>query len=283
LADFLFNVREGHCEYFATAMAIMLRTQGIATRVVNGFHGGEYNDAAGLTVVRQRHAHAWVEVYFPGKDVWVTFDPTPAAGQPGNRAPGGVAATLGKYVEALEALWIQYFVAFDDQEQRSMGRSVRREFLTYQERVASYLGKAGDAASSWLADVRGDKGVQARATAVGYTAAAALGAGMIIWLLILGVRKLAASSIFHRSWRRLRRSPSIVEFYDRMIRLMESRGFRRAKHQTPLEFAVATGNDDALALTLLYQKVRFGGHQASPNEVAEIEKLLHRISQTREE
>ena len=43
LADFLFNVREGHCEYFASAMAIMLRTQGIATRIVNGFQQGEYN------------------------------------------------------------------------------------------------------------------------------------------------------------------------------------------------------------------------------------------------
>ena len=54
LADFLFNVREGHCEYFASAMAIMLRTQGIATRVVNGFRGGEYNSAVDTLIVRQR-------------------------------------------------------------------------------------------------------------------------------------------------------------------------------------------------------------------------------------
>ena len=54
LADFLFNVREGHCEYFATAMAVMLRTQGIATRVVNGFQRGEYNETADVFVVRQR-------------------------------------------------------------------------------------------------------------------------------------------------------------------------------------------------------------------------------------
>src|SRR4030095_3447016 len=47
LADFLFNARKGHCEYFSTAMAIMLRTQGMATRVVNGFLPGEFNQAAG--------------------------------------------------------------------------------------------------------------------------------------------------------------------------------------------------------------------------------------------
>ena len=65
LADFLFNVKAGHCEYFATAMAVMLRTQGIASRVVNGFLPGEYNEAAGAYTVRQSDAHSWVEVYFP--------------------------------------------------------------------------------------------------------------------------------------------------------------------------------------------------------------------------
>ena len=70
LADFLFNVREGHCEYFATAMAVMLRTQGIATRIVNGFSEGEYNETADVYVVKQKNAHSWVEVYFPGENVW---------------------------------------------------------------------------------------------------------------------------------------------------------------------------------------------------------------------
>src|SRR5712692_4833518 len=65
LADFLFNVKEGHCEYFSTAMAVMLRTQGIATRVVNGFLPGQFNETADAFTVRQSDAHSWVEVYFP--------------------------------------------------------------------------------------------------------------------------------------------------------------------------------------------------------------------------
>ena len=81
LADFLFNIREGHCEYFSTAMAIMLRTQGIATRIVNGFQQGDFNETAGVYVVKQRDAHSWVEVYFPETDSWVTFDPTPSERQ----------------------------------------------------------------------------------------------------------------------------------------------------------------------------------------------------------
>ncbi|HEV7798567.1 MAG TPA: DUF3488 and transglutaminase-like domain-containing protein, partial [Pyrinomonadaceae bacterium] len=65
LADFLFNVKTGHCEYFSTAMTVMLRTRGIAARVVNGFLAGEYNEAAGAYTVKQSDAHSWVEVYFP--------------------------------------------------------------------------------------------------------------------------------------------------------------------------------------------------------------------------
>ena len=88
LADFLFNVRAGHCEYFSTAMVVMLRTQGIAARVVNGFLPGEYNEAAGAYTVRQSDAHSWVEVYFPETNSWVTFDPTPAAGRTEPQSPG---------------------------------------------------------------------------------------------------------------------------------------------------------------------------------------------------
>jgi len=81
LADFLFNVKAGHCEYFSTAMTMMLRTRGIAARVVNGFLPGEYNDAAGAYTIRQSDAHSWVEVYFPENQARVTFDPTPPGGR----------------------------------------------------------------------------------------------------------------------------------------------------------------------------------------------------------
>jgi transglutaminase-like putative cysteine protease len=78
LAQFLFVTKAGHCEYFASAMAVMLRTLGIPSREVNGFLPGEYNDLAGDYIVRASDAHSWVEAYFPGSG-WITFDPTPAA------------------------------------------------------------------------------------------------------------------------------------------------------------------------------------------------------------
>lgn len=74
--NFLFVDQRGICEQFATAMAVMLRTQGIPARIVAGYGAGEYNALSGYYTVRASDAHAWVEVYFP-KYGWVPFDPTP--------------------------------------------------------------------------------------------------------------------------------------------------------------------------------------------------------------
>jgi transglutaminase-like putative cysteine protease len=77
LEHFLFQRRAGHCEYFSTAMAILLRSQGIPAREVNGFLGGEWSDFGDYLAVTQNQAHAWVEVWFPDYG-WVPFDPTPS-------------------------------------------------------------------------------------------------------------------------------------------------------------------------------------------------------------
>lgn len=281
LADFLFNVREGHCEYFASAMAIMLRTQGIATRIVNGFHGGDYNDASGLTVVRNRHAHAWVEVYFPGLDAWITFDPTPFTGQPGGAAASGIAATFGKYIEAIEAIWIQYFVAYDDQEQRTLGRSVRDEFQNYQSKLSTYMGLTTDLATEWLAEVRGDKGLWASVMAILYAAAGltsfVLGLSVLVWLFRRGIRL--------RIWQRIlgrfafRRANSAVIFYERMVSILAERGFRRESSQTPLEFAHSVGDPDAIAITKKYQEVRFGEKKLTGEQHLELDLMLKRLQE----
>jgi transglutaminase-like putative cysteine protease len=77
LESFLFERRAGHCEYFSTAMVVMLRSLGIQARNVNGFLGGQWSQFGDYLVVTQNEAHSWVEVWFQGYG-WVTFDPTPA-------------------------------------------------------------------------------------------------------------------------------------------------------------------------------------------------------------
>ena len=76
LAYFLFERKKGHCEYFASSMAVMLRTLGIPSRVVTGFQSGVYNPMTGWQVIRASDAHSWVEAWIDGRG-WTTFDPTP--------------------------------------------------------------------------------------------------------------------------------------------------------------------------------------------------------------
>lgn len=74
---FLFEVKEGYCTYYATSMVAMLRSLGIPARMAAGFAQGEYDASLGQFIVRERDAHTWVEVYFPGYG-WVEFEPTSA-------------------------------------------------------------------------------------------------------------------------------------------------------------------------------------------------------------
>ncbi len=121
LLAFLFDHKRGHCEYFATAMVIMLRTQGIPARNVNGFLGGQWNDFDDFLAVRNADAHSWVEVWFP--DVgWVTFDPT----------PGGAAAAAAetsffdpfrKAYDSLRFKWMKYIIEYDLETQVDLLRT----------------------------------------------------------------------------------------------------------------------------------------------------------------
>jgi hypothetical protein len=282
LSDFLFNVREGHCEYFATAMAIMLRTQGIATRIVNGFQQGEYNETADMYIVRQRNAHSWVEVYFPGENTWVRFDPTPFSGQPVSATNSGIISKFSGYLEALEAFWIQYFVAFDNQEQRSLFRSVRNGFAEYQANVSSYTAGLQDRLAKWWSEIRGDDGVEnsfsAAAYGLAYLAAFLLGMLLLYWMY----RKIKGLEMWQNLllWLRNKNQATIVEFYERMQRVLASKGLRRAPHQTPLEFACAVNMPEVIKITEKYNRVRFGEKSLSYIEADEIESWLQDLGST---
>ena len=280
LADFLFNVREGHCEYFATAMAVMLRTQGIATRVVNGFQRGDYNETADVFVVRQRNAHSWVEVYFPGEDAWVTFDPTPAAGQDLTGGSGGLSRSLSNYLDALETYWIQYFVAYDSAEQRSLFTSIRRGVVSYGKQTSSFIDVGRDELVAWWNDVRGDSGFEGSVKAIGY-GIAFLAAGIILVIVFVWLyRRIVKLTLWSRLREFLfgRQGASVVEFYERMLAVLASKGMVREPHQTPLEFAYAVGMPEAVGITEKYNRVRFGEKRLSPAEADEIDSWLESIA-----
>jgi transglutaminase-like putative cysteine protease len=113
---FLFDVKTGYCEQFATAEVLLLRSLGIPARLATGYGTGHYDPLLNQAVVRERDAHAWVEVYF-GRHGWVPVDPTPgvdplaATHWPSHWAAGGIARliphlTIGAPVEALGSLGV---------------------------------------------------------------------------------------------------------------------------------------------------------------------------------
>jgi len=281
LADFLFRVREGHCEYFATAMAVMLRTQGIATRVINGFQTGTYNDAADAYIVTQREAHSWVEVYFPETGAWVTFDPTPAAGRlSGDSA--GLNSGLGKYAEALEMLWIQYVVSYDKHEQRSLATTVRNTMSDYRQALAEEFEAFKTRASAWLRSVWGG---DANSTAARWQAALLLlTVALLVFATLLIWRRVSRLGFWRslRFWQTEGKTASAVEFYERMTRVLAARGLKRNANETPLEFAAAVEMPEAMRVTQAYNRVRFGEQILSSDEIKEIEKWL-RLMEGKEE
>jgi protein-glutamine gamma-glutamyltransferase len=265
LADFLFNVKAGHCEYFSTAMAVMLRTKGIAARVVNGFLPGEYNEAAGAYTVRQSDAHSWVEVYFPETNAWVTFDPTPAAGR-AEPMRTGFAAQLQKYGEALELIWFQYVVGYDQQEQRTLATNVHNQISDYGRIFTALFTTLRSALPRTLGSI-----------------------GLFTFVVLLAVALVFLGKRISRlGWRRglqftSRRSAaseSAVVFYERLLRLLAQRGWEREKHLTPLEFAGALKSREAILVTRAYNRVRFGNERLSANEAKEIERILLELEST---
>jgi transglutaminase-like putative cysteine protease len=276
LADFLFNVREGHCEYFSTAMAVMLRTQGIPARVVNGFQRGDYNETAGVYTVTQREAHSWVEAYFPETNSWVTFDPTPLAGRPLSTRTG-IKGWASKYAEALEMLWIQYVVGYDSQEQRSLAKSLGNRFYDFRNWVADKFKSLKETLSGWFSWMQ----IENEDGSVSYTRLILLILFFILAtfglvLLVKRVRRLGFWQIFKRRQVEDERS-SVIEFYERMTKTLAAQGLERAVGETPLEFATATGMPEALQVTLAYNRVRFGDENLSASERAQIEHWLRKM------
>jgi hypothetical protein len=125
LDHFLFESKAGHCEYYSTAMAVMLRSVDIPSRNVTGFIGGTYNKFGKFYAVRQGDAHSWVEAYIKGRG-WLTFDPTP----PGQALPhsdiDGLLASVRDFFEAVSQRWNQHVLNYDLRQQVSLFESLSK-------------------------------------------------------------------------------------------------------------------------------------------------------------
>ncbi|MGH9789485.1 MAG: transglutaminase TgpA family protein [Candidatus Acidiferrales bacterium] len=266
IASFLFVRRRGHCEYFAAAMAVMLRTQGIPSRLVNGFLTGEYNDVGENYIVRASDAHTWVEVYFPGVG-WAEFDPTP----PDPNAPGRTWWTrMSYYLDAVDLWWDEWVIDYDLVHQRLLAEDVRGT-LSQSWR-----------ARRWLRQQRRDASRRLNAT---------LDAVMdspftlpVVLVLAIGVVAVARGRELY-AWgrgfwllrgngsRRLTAGEATL-LYERLLATLRRKGFPRGPAQTPLEFAESLPAADLSApvaeFTRLYNQARFGEQAPETSRLGEL-------------
>jgi transglutaminase-like putative cysteine protease len=262
LATFLFARKKGHCEYFASAMAVMLRTLGVPSRVVTGFLGGVYNPMTGWQVVRASDAHSWVEAWLPRRG-WVTFDPTPPDPSP---ASAGWFSRAGLVLDAADQFWQDWVVGYDFERQVTL--AARMQESSRQLRFA-WL---GDAAARIETSVRVSRALVVQILILFALAALAMLYGPSLW------RKLRAELRVRRAQRGEAQASDATLLYERMLRVLEHRGLQKPPWLTPAEFArVLPASELAILvedLTGAYNEFRFGGRRdAAPRMV----RLLRRI------
>ena len=131
---FLFNRKRGHCEYFASAMVLMLRSMGVPSRIVGGYLGGEWNELGQYYLVRQSDAHTWVEVWIDGRG-WATFDPTPRVFSTGESR---LKESISEFFDFLRLRWYYWVLDYDIGRQRDLARktaSLFRSLKTGDENI----------------------------------------------------------------------------------------------------------------------------------------------------
>ncbi|MBZ5617342.1 MAG: DUF3488 and transglutaminase-like domain-containing protein [Acidobacteriia bacterium] len=257
LAYFLFTRRKGHCEYFASALTVMLRAVGIPSRLATGFQSGIYNPISDLWMVRSSDAHSWVEAWIPGHG-WTTFDPTP----PDPNAAGFAFLTkLGLYLDAAETFWQEWVVSYDSGQQLSLvdqlQQGARRMGLRWFDSVNGLGSDWGVLQTEWL-----------RRYAIRIVAVLALG----VWIWLMGPPIIRLLRIRHRVQRVRRGQASVADatlLYERMLHLLKRRGYQKPAWFTPAEFAATlprTSLGSAVAeFTATYNALRFGGRtEAAP-------------------
>lgn len=287
VADFVINRKQGHCEYFASAMTLMLRSIGIPARMVNGFKGGDYNSVAGLTTVRQKHAHSWVEVLVEPqapadhRAFWATFDPTPADQRNESVARvGGMIGNFRQVTDLIRYIWIFYVVGFNSERQeRFLYGPIKALF---QEAMRGF-GMIGDLIRQLLHFPNVESFFSLKGFLVSFGALLLLaGSARLVLGLFRLYRRLTWGSRADASSQTIGN-----QFFRRLLQLLETRGITRPGAETPREFArraarflaESGGGADGVAdvpplVVEAFYRLRFGNH---PLSEADKEHLAARL------
>lgn len=297
IEDFVTNNPVGHCEYFSSALTLMLRSQGIPARMVVGFKGGDFNPLGSFYQVRQLHAHTWVEAYLPRGQVpefppghplfgdrnwgaWMILDPTP-----GNLGSSSIAGTsrlqsLRQVTDYLRRLWSSHVVGLTSTRQQSDIYRPLAERVRWLARIVfdrqTWRNYFRNVANLFRGNVDWQSGAAASLLCL---------AAVVLFRLLRGCwRTMRKVWIQLGSWRADRRRKSAeITFYRKFERLAKSRGFRRQPGQTAREFAQhferTAGLSPSLASVPMeivdsFYQVRFGETALAPERLLLLDQQL---------
>ncbi|MDH5640034.1 MAG: DUF3488 and transglutaminase-like domain-containing protein [Nitrospira sp.] len=275
LEEFLFNRKTGYCEHYATAMVVMLRTQGIPARLITGFLATEWNEYGNYFVVRQQDAHAWVEVHLPHSG-WVMMDPTPALGE--SVAPASPTwQTLGSILDSVRLRWNRLFVQYSTADQLAMARGIQVGSVAVKNKAKESLAYMVDSMTA----------VMGRATRyfndnhlmwVSESFLALIAVTFLIWLNWAKVWGRGGHSKNVRS-----EDHEVTHLYKRMVVHLEKKGILKPVGMTPLEFIRIMQEEWAEArlpvstITELYCKGRFGKHPVTQEEYRSAQETFRQL------
>ena len=269
---FLFEAKAGHCEYFSTAMAIMMRSLGLPARNVTGFLGADYNPYGGYYAVRNGNAHSWVEVLINGQ--WVTYDPTPASGQV-FASPSGLVVKLRQMMDAMRVRWADYIVEYNIRDQA----------------------KALQRLSAWYRSLRGNRG--ADRSDASHESGDDQDFGPIPfrpdWRWFVAIMSTFGVGVLYVRWNRKRRRQTragrqLDPDRDRAVRLyvslensLRSAGQARPPDVTPIEHAEELGRsgfpaaDEVREVTDAYLAARFGEVGLPPHDYHRLRQVSRSV------
>jgi len=246
LEDFLFEQKAGHCEYFASATAILLRASGVPSRYVNGFLGGEWNEIGHYIAVRENRAHSWAEAYL-GELGWMRVDATP---------PTRSLFRMGRLrqlFDSIDFFWSRWVVGYD------LGRQIE-----LARKLGHRLGGDGDEGTRhpwkfpWAKVLIG-----------------ALVAGGL-WALSRRLRRRRADPLGVSGSALRAAGAPVARLYEKALRQLARRGLARRRSETPREFAArvaaggVTGAEVLAQLTELYVGARFGRRPVPDQRLREL-------------
>lgn len=307
--DFLKNRKSGHCEYYASALTLMLRTANIPARMVNGFKGGTKNRFNDVFEVEQRHAHAWVEAYIGGtwaiepvrngrgrwfmqrrykNGYWVVFDATPAAARASSvQSLNSSMPSWHELRSSISTFWNEYIVQMSISRQQNSFYRPLQEMLSKCMKSLTIEDANGKSFFSRIASfvLSPEKWFSLTGAIVSF--------GLMMFITLVAWLVSRFSPHFRKFWRSHRNASNVtviqVEFYERFKKLCAAKGLTRETTETQREFVQKVeqifqpelnclGNPNFLEeLVEWFYYVRFGEAELQPNKQHSINNMLTQL------